>query len=251
MKPLLLFDVDGTIAESGQNVGEKLMDIFEKLQEKYDLGIVGGGKYEKIMEQIHHSKLFTHIFSECGCVYHKGVYESGQKDDTLQYKKNIREHPIYSKINILVKHALNFLSNVRYTITGNFIDLRNGIIYISLIGMSATQEERKYFTEIDKKENIRNKLIRLLQIKAMELSIHDKIKILEGGSVGVGIYPIEYGKAQVLEHLTEYTDISYFGDKYTVDGNDYEIITHKKINGFSVNSVDETADILQTMFLHV
>jgi len=245
MKPLLLFDVDGTIAESGQKISVKLFELFAKLSNYYDLGIVGGGKYEKIMEQIHNSKLFIHIFAECGCVYYKLNEQNAAYD--LIYEKNIRLHPLYNKINQLIKVALKFLSEVEYTITGHFIDLRNGIIYISLIGMVATNEERKYFMKLDKEQDIRKQLIRLLNKKSIELEIHDKMQILEGGSVGIGIYPIEYGKAQVLESLIGYNDISYFGDKYTSDGNDYELIVHDKIKGFPVNSVEETTNILEKL----
>ena len=245
MKPLLLFDVDGTIAESGEKIDVKLLDLFTKLSIYYDLGIVGGGKYEKIIEQIHNSKLFTHIFTECGCVYYK--LNQYNKLYELIYEKNIRLHPLYDKINQLIKAALGFLSQVDYTITGNFIDLRNGIIYISLIGMVATTDERKYFMNIDTKQHIRKHLIQILQQKSIELDIYEKVKILEGGSVGIGIYPIEYGKSQVLESLIEYENICYFGDKYSVDGNDYELIVHDKIKGFPVNSVEETIKILHDL----
>ena len=44
-----------------------------------------------------------------------------------------REHSLYNDINILIKLALKFLSIVDYTLTGNFIDLRTGIIYVSLM----------------------------------------------------------------------------------------------------------------------
>jgi phosphomannomutase len=249
MKPLLLFDVDGTIAESGEKVENSLMKVFEQLVNHYDLGIVGGGKYEKIIDQLNDSKLFIHIFSECGCVYHKLNENNGTYD--LIYKENIRLHPLYNDINKLIKVALNFLSKVNYTLTGNFIDLRNGIIYISLIGMVANNEERKYFMKLDKEENIRKKLIKLLHVKSIELNISENVKILEGGSVGIGIYPIEYGKKQVLNSLLEYTNISYFGDKYSKDGNDYELIMNNKVNGFPIDSVNETEKILEEYFLHI
>jgi phosphomannomutase len=249
MKPLLLFDVDGTIAESGEKVENSLMKVFEQLVNHYDLGIVGGGKYEKIIDQLNDSKLFIHIFSECGCVYHKLNENNGTYD--LIYKENIRLHPLYNDINKLIKVALNFLSKVNYTLTGNFIDLRNGIIYISLIGMVANNEERKYFMKLDKEENIRKKLIKLLHVKSIELNISENVKILEGGSVGIGIYPIEYGKKQVLNSLLEYTNISYFGDKYSKDGNDYELIMNHKVNGFPIDFVNETEKILEEYFLHI
>ncbi len=248
MKPLLLFDVDGTIVESGQTINENMLDLLTKLSVKYDLGIVGGGKYEKIIDQLSNTKIFTHIFAECGCVYYK--LNSNLSNYQLVYKKNIRTHPVYKQINQLIKLALGFLSQVDYDLTGHFIDLRNGIIYISLIGMVATLEERKYFIDLDKKQNIRKKLIDLLVNKAEELEINNKVKISEGGSVGIGIYPVEYGKAQVLDSLSDYTDISYFGDKYTPDGNDYELISHPKIKGYPVDSMFDTANILNNLLIN-
>lgn len=245
MKSLLLFDVDGTIAESGAIINNEILTRLIYLKDFYDLGIVGGGKYEKIIEQITQTNIFTHIFAECGCVYYK--YNKDLSEYELIYKKNIREHSLYNKINQLIKVALLFLSKVDYNLTGHFIDLRNGIIYISLIGMSAHEIERKYFIELDKKQNIRKQLLNLLIEKANQLEIQDKIQILEGGSVGIGIYPVEYGKSQVLNSLTEYNDIKYFGDKYTPDGNDYEIITHNKIKGYPVDSVSDTLNILNNL----
>ena len=92
---LLLFDVDGTIAESGKQIDTDMQNIIQKLQSKYDLGIVGGGKHDKIMFQLGNTySSFKHIFSENGCVYNK--------ENTLIYSKNIREHELYNSINILM-----------------------------------------------------------------------------------------------------------------------------------------------------
>lgn len=245
MKPLLLFDVDGTIADSGKTIDLDILNTLTELTKNYDLGIVGGGKYEKIIEQASNTTIFTHLFAECGCVYYK--LNSNLSNYQLVYKKNIRVHLLYKQINQLIKVALGFLSKVDYDLTGHFIDLRNGIIYISLIGMVANDEERKYFIEFDKKQNIRKTLIDLLVQKAIELKINNQVKILEGGSVGIGIYPVEYGKSQVLDSLTDYTNISYFGDKYTPDGNDYELITHPEIKGYPVDSLSDTLNILKKL----
>ncbi len=245
MKKILLFDVDGTIAESGKKIDVEILDLLHKLKEYYEIGIVGGGKYEKIYEQINfnYPNIFTHIFSECGCVYHKFKNNMYIKI----YEKDIRKHKLYTQINLLLKRALNFISKVDYTITGNFIDLRTGIIYISLIGLNANQIEREYFIELDKKEKIREKLLTDLKNKSKELGIDKEIKILEGGSVGIGIYPKEYGKEQVLEYLLDYEEINYFGDKYTENGNDYELITNQNVLGYPVDSLDDTKKILKNM----
>ena len=56
------------------------------------------------------------------------------------HKNNLRNEPEYIKINSLVKTSLKFISEVDYLLSGNFIDLRNGLIYISLVGMSGNDK---------------------------------------------------------------------------------------------------------------
>ena len=248
MKRLLLFDIDGTIAESSQSVSQEMISkINKKIEAGYDIGIVGGGTFEKVTSQLGLLKI-THYFTECGCVYHTrdaygGIYNV--------YKKNIRNHPLYSKINILVKEALQFLAKVDYEITGHFIDLRNGIIYISMIGMVANLEERSHFIKLNNKNNYRKSIISLLKNKALELKIEKDLVIAEGGTVGIGIYPKEYDKVQVMEVLGkyEYTEIHYFGDKYEEDGNDYYLLNHKLIIPHRVNSLQDTIEDLDNIKL--
>lgn len=238
----MLFDVDGTITESGQPLDENMKNILKKISEKYDIGIVGGGKMDKVLNQLG-DLYFHHYFFECGCVYYK--------NDSLeniclvkQYYKNIRDHPLYKKINMLVKYALYFISCVDYIVTGNFIDLRNGMIYISLIGMDANNDERLYFMNLDKTNNYRQNLLLLLQDKAKKLNIFEHITICEGGTVGLAIYPNENDKIQVLDYLTQYDEIHYFGDKYNINGNDYNIINNNRVHGYPIDNVDMTKHIL-------
>jgi len=240
MKKLLLFDVDGTIAESGQKIEPDMRDLLQGLTDRYDLGIVGGGKMDKILEQMGENNPFSHYFTECGCVY----YSNG----TQQYVKNLREHPLYIHINALVKTCLSFLSNVTYTLSGHFIDLRNGIIYVSLIGMVATQEERAYFMKLDEQFGYRGKLLKKLKEQSELLGVSDKITICEGGRVGIAIYPNEYDKVQVLDVLVgNYEEIHFFGDKYGADGNDHHLITDPRVIGHPVDSLDDTKAILKIL----
>ena len=145
---------------------------------------------------------------------------------------------------------MNFISNVDYNITGHFIDLRCGLVYISLIGMSANDEERKYFKTLDKNNNIRNKLIDILKNKSQELNILDKISINIGGSVGIAIFPTEYDKIQVLEILeNKYDEIYYFGDKYEEGGNDYLIIKKLDKHGIKIYKIEDTFNFLNNFIL--
>ena len=250
MKKLILFDVDGTLTESGKIMEDKTFTLLEKISNQgFDLGIVGGGKLEKILTQVKNAYYFKHLFTECGCVYHKNIGANILKLENI-YTKNIRNHELYYKINILIKLALSFISKVDYVITGNFIDLRNGIIYISLIGMVAMDIERKYFIEKDKQNKYRTQLINILKNKAQELDITDKLTICEGGEVGIGIYPSEYDKIQVLEYLNDYSEIHYFGDKYEKNGNDHNIINHNTVIGHPVKNILQTQNILNEIYIN-
>lgn len=249
MKNLLLFDVDGTIAESGEKIKDDMANILASFKsENTEIGIVGGGQIDKILNQMDNRISFDHYFTECGCVYIRSI-----DNGVFQvYKKNIREHKTYPKINILIKTALSFLSRVDYTITGNFVDLRNGIIYVSLIGLSANTKEREIFMDLDSNYHYREQLLSLLHNKARELDIIDNVDIVEGGRVGIAIYPKEYDKIQVLESLREdeYNKLYYFGDKYKVNGNDYQLINSDRVIGVKVDSVADTFEYLKKLQLH-
>jgi len=241
MKKILLFDVDGTIAESSQKISAEMKDKMTELKNNgYELGIVGGGRYEKILEQLD-GLVLDHIFAESGCVYYK--------NNELVYKKSIRNHWLYPNINLIIKKALHYLSQVDYQITGHFVDLRNGIIYLSLIGMAATLDERATFLKLDKENEYKLKLLHILQNMTVELGIQKDLVVLEGGSVGIGIYPTEWDKKQVLESLdqAEYNEIHYFGDKYEPSGNDYHLLHHSRVKGHPVNSPEECLEILSSL----
>jgi hypothetical protein len=115
--------------------------------------------------------------------------------------------------------------------------------------MNATQEERKYFKNIDKIYNYKKELLSILRNCANDLDILDNISINYGGSVGIGIYPIEYDKKQVLNTITKfkYNNIYYFGDRYDEDGNDYHIINHPYLFGYKINEISETYKIIKTL----
>jgi phosphomannomutase len=236
---LLLFDVDGTLAESSQKISNEIKSQLVLCRGKgFEIGIVGGGRYEKILDQMDGLEL-DHIFAESGCVYYR--------KDALIYKKNIRSHSLYPYINIIIKRALEYLSHVDYQLTGHFIDLRNGIIYISLIGMAATLEERAAFLNLDRIHGYKLELLNILKDLAITMNIDKELVIVEGGSVGIGVYPIEWDKIQVLDSLpsSKYNIIHYFGDKYEPNGNDYQLLNHDRVIGHPINNPNECLDTLR------
>ena len=254
-KKLFLFDVDGTIVLSGKCISNDMKDAINRLIDSgHHVGIVGGGYIDKIQIQMR-DLMFHHYFTECGCVYHKNQHlqeldsqnERENTGDMLSkvYSHNIREHKIYPQINLLMKECMKYVSSTKYFISGNLMDLRNGIVYFSMVGMTATIEERADYIDDDNLHFHRNLLISILKNKALQLGIHKQVCIYEGGEVGIAIFPREYDKVQALDHLQDQYDcIYYFGDKYKEDGNDHIIINDHRTIGLPVNSPSETYNIL-------
>lgn len=249
MTKLFLFDVDGTLAESSKKINESNALTLNELKKRYDIGVLGGGELNKIIQQMDDKVYFKHYFTECGSVYHLNK-DDRDIDLELKYKKNIRDHYLYDKINILIKLCLKFISQVDYKISGHFIDLRNGLVYVSLVGMNANDDERKCFMNLDKDDKIRQNLIHILKKKSAELDILDNISINIGGSVGIAIFPNEYDKIQVLNIVKDkYDEIYYFGDRYEEGGNDYLLIKELKNNGIKIDNIDDTFNYLNNVIL--
>ena len=142
-KKIWIFDIDGTLADFGKEISNDIIELIRDLKEKTNgyIGFCGGGTFEKITWQTKtytNPGLFDYIFAECGCdyrVWNGSCYQIVQQ-------KNIKSHELFLEINILIKHCLKFLSQVDYNLGGHMIDIRKGLVYISLIGMNATDEER-------------------------------------------------------------------------------------------------------------
>ena len=141
-----------------------------------------------------------------------------------------------------MKHSLRFISEASYEIGGNFMDIRNGLIYISLVGMDASFEMREHFKKMDQRMGFRKRLLLQLNERC------DKgISVVYGGEVGISLYPKEWDKVQVLSYLRDYPVIHYFGDRYEEDGNDYQLIHHAKVIGHKVDEWTDTLEFLKNI----
>uniref|UniRef100_A0A6G6AD26 phosphomannomutase n=1 Tax=Borely moumouvirus TaxID=2712067 RepID=A0A6G6AD26_9VIRU len=239
---IILFDIDGTLALSGQKITSDMIEILRQLLSKnFTLGLVGGGTYDKIKYQMDIAiEFFKYIFSECGAVIHV--------NNRLIFEKRMTDCCDRLVLNGLIRQALISISEMPIIYNGNQIDFRKGLVYISPPGMQANVYERNYFLEADQKYNLRQKL--LDDLKTVDKN--NKFEISFGGSVGIAIHPIGWNKSQAVDYLsgfTDDTDIYYFGDRTEPDGNDYPIFIHPKINGISVKDYIDTSNKLKDMFL--
>ena len=238
MKKLLLFDVDGTICGFGKKITPDMLDMLQKLKLKYDLGIVGGGIYKKLCDQI--PDIWNYFLYVCA--------DNG--NDIYRNKKNIYQNNIKNELGIDTITRINEIlmtylaQNKQIKIkTGKFFNLRRGMIYFVPVGHDCTQLERKNFTQNDIRLNIINDLKKLL------LNVAD-LDIVLGGQLGISIFPKSWGKKIVFKYIDPYEEIIYFGDKICPHGNDYDIAMHKNVKKYhKVNEYQDTMKILQKEYL--
>ena len=105
------------------------------------------------------------------------------------------------------------------------------------IGRNCTQEERLEFFAYDNEHKIRETMVKL-----MEEQFGEKygLKFSIGGQISIDVFPKGWDKTYCLQHVKEFKEIHFFGDKTMPGGNDYEIYTHAKVKGHSVKNPDDT-----------
>ena len=240
MPTVLLFDVDGTLTPSGEQIKKEMLDCLIEIKNKHpdiQLGIVGGGTCEKISWQLNNNNnLLKYLFCECG----SKVFIDGN----LIFEQNILNFTNRDYLNSIIKEALKQISNMPIIFNGHQIDFRTGLIYISPPGMQSGKLERDYFKEMNTNDWLRNGLINKLK----QRDVKNIFDIVLGGEVGVALYPKGWDKSQVMRHFSG-EQIYYFGDRCEPDGNDYPLYSHKSVHGISVKNYQETINKLKELFL--
>ncbi|XP_036136345.1 phosphomannomutase 2 isoform X5 [Molossus molossus] len=142
---LCLFDVDGTLTAPRQKITEEMDDFLQKLRQKVKIGVVGGSDFEKVQEQLGNDVVekYDYVFPENGLVAYK--------DGKLLCKQNIQGHLGEALIQDLINYCLSYIAKIKLPKKrGTFIEFRNGMLNVSPIGRSCSQEERIEFYELDK-----------------------------------------------------------------------------------------------------
>uniref|UniRef100_A0A2K6AE86 Phosphomannomutase n=1 Tax=Mandrillus leucophaeus TaxID=9568 RepID=A0A2K6AE86_MANLE len=212
---LCLFDVDGTLTAPRQKITKEMDDFLQKLRQKIKIGVVGGSDFEKVQEQLGND--------------------------------NIQSHLGEALIQDLINYCLSYIAKIKLPKKrGTFIEFRNGMLNVSPIGRSCSQEERIEFYELDKKENIRQKFVADLRKEFAGKGLTFSI----GGQISFDVFPDGWDKRYCLRHVENdgYKTIYFFGDKTMPGGNDHEIFTDPRTVGYSVTAPEDTCRICEELF---
>jgi phosphomannomutase len=239
MKDIILFDIDGTLTKPRKKIEKKMLNILLQLKSKYKIGCISGSDFNKCKEQIGDNilEIFDYSFFENGLVSYK--------ETEILNIQNIKKFLGEYKITQFINYILKYLSELELPIKrGTFIEFRNGIINISPIGRNCSQEERDEFEKFDKENKIRKNMIDVLKKEFENYNLTYSI----GGQISFDIFPKGWDKTYCLQFLKEFENIYFFGDKTNKGGNDYELYTSDRTIGFKTIGIDNTIELLRTLY---
>ena len=220
-----IFDVDGTLTESRQQIDLSFEVYMIKFCCKYDVYLVTGSDRAKTVEQVG-----LDIYNRS-----KRVYNCSGAD---VYEK---EHNVYKSDWKPSRKLINFLSDeLDFSTfphkTGNHIEHRPGGINFSILGRG--QDSMKYRKEYVKWDI--NTTERILMSDRIKSEFPD-LNIQIGGQTGLDISDSD--KSQILRDFNSEDELVFFGDMMKEGQNDYPLaVAVDKIGGtnYTVNSWQET-----------
>ncbi|KAL1024033.1 hypothetical protein UPYG_G00050530 [Umbra pygmaea] len=239
---LCLFDVDGTLTAARQKISPEMEEFLQHLRRRVRVGVVGGSDFTKIREQLGDDVLqkVDYVFAENGLV----AYKNGE----LLAVQSIQAYMGEDLLQDFINFCLNYLAKIKLPRKrGTFIEFRNGMLNVSPVGRSCSQEERLEFYQLDKKEHIREKFVTVLQEEFKGKGLTFSI----GGQISFDVFPEGWDKRYCLGLLEKdsYKTIHFFGDKTTPGGNDFEIFVDPRTIGHQVSCPEDTLRICQDLFL--
>ncbi|XP_028999939.1 phosphomannomutase 2 [Betta splendens] len=238
---LCLFDVDGTLTAPRQPVTPHMAEFLQKLRTRVRVGVVGGSDLDKIKEQLGDDVIqnMDYVFAENGLV----AYKNG----TLHSVQSIQAHMGEELLQEFINFSLSYMAKIKLPKKrGTFIEFRNGMLNVSPIGRSCTQEERTEFYVLDQKEKIREKFVSVLKEEFRGKGLTFSI----GGQISFDVFPDGWDKRYCLGIVEQdnYSSIHFFGDKTKPGGNDYEIFCDPRTIGHEVSRPEETQQLCQNLF---
>ena len=249
---ITLFDMDGTLTKSRQPFDRLLEPALSKLSEVSDIGIVSGSDFEYIMEQmefvLNRSSLrYRTILLPCNGTKYYTPPENSDDNFSLQHEVDMVKEMSDESFNELMclmiseqaKHCAQLPS-----LSGHYVDYRGSMINWCPIGRNANQKQREAFIQWDTTFNFRS--VELIRLTNLQFVKDNNLEIKLGGDTSFDIFPKGWDKTYCLQHLKNYNNILFVGDRCGSGGNDkelYDFLGPKK--AFVTSGPTETKQIIE------
>ena len=217
MKKLIVFDLDGTLAESKSSLDPEMVSLLHDLLNIVKVAIISGGgwpQFEKqILSNLPHDEVLKDLslLPTCGTQFYQfdGSWVKLYSEDFNKDEKK--------KIIDALKNALDTVGFKIEKVWGETIEDRGSQITYSALGQQAPIEEK---TKWDPDFAKRKKIQEILSLSIPEFSVH------LGGTTSVDITKPGIDKAYGIKKLRDTLDIAiddmiFIGDALFPGGNDY------------------------------
>ena len=219
MKKLIVFDMDGTLAESKSSLDAEMAQLFANLLDLVQVAVISGGDWPQFQQQLltnlpngEHLRRLS-LLPTCGTKFYK--YEGGWR---LFYAENFTEAES-AKIVGSLKRTMEASGFKPEKVWGEIIEDRGSQITFSALGQQApVDEKKKWDPDFAKRKKLKAHLDTLIP----EFSVH------LGGSTSVDITKPGIDKAYGIRKLEEILgmkkeEMIFIGDALFPGGNDYPV----------------------------
>jgi len=254
IKKLIAFDLDGTLAPSKSHFDPRMVNLFDRLLEKYQVCVISGGKYELFQRQFltqitseSQSLKNLHLMPTTGTRYYKF------KDDewSLEYAEDFTADEKKMIISALEEGWEEAGPKIEKTY-GPTIEDRDSQITLSPLGQEVVAELGDAGMKIketwDPDMKIRMKVADVVSKKLPNFNV--KVAGLTSIDVTVPGVDKAYGMTKLMK-LTgiKKEEILFIGDKIMPGGNDYAV-EEMGIDCISVEKWQDTAFVVEGI-IHV
>ena len=229
-----IFDVDGTLTPSRQQITKEFNTFFITFCFDKNVYLVSGSDYNKTYEQL----------GETICYLAKRIYNCSGSYVTEKGKV------IHQSEWVLPEDAKNFLTEKlnqsKFELrTGLHFENRPGMCNFSIVGRNANLEERKKYVDWNKDDE------RVYIAKEFNY-LFPKLECVVGGDISVDIFPRGMNKSQIVRDFTKDDIIYFFGDRMNVNGNDWPLkqrLMNDQYNAYfhNVTGWQETYELLKNV----
>jgi phosphomannomutase len=245
VKKLIAFDLDGTLAPSKSHFADRMVNLFDRLLEKYQVCVISGGKYELFQRQFL-TQITTepellerlHLMPTSGTRYYR--FEKGIWAE--KYAENLAPADKKEIIKAL-EEGLNESGYRADKTYGDTIEDRDSQITLSILGQEIVaelgEEGVRIKEEWDPDGSKKHKIRDIVAPKIPEFEVR------AAGATSIDVTKPGIDKAYGMKRLMEATglkkeDILFMGDRIVPGGNDYAV-EQMGIDCIAVRSWKDTA----------
>ncbi len=227
-KKLIAFDLDGTLAPSKSHFHPRMVNMFDRLLEKYHVCVISGGKYELFQRQFltqitsePHLLEKLHLMPTSGTRY----YRFENNEWVQKYAENI---PPQDKKKIIkaLEEGLEESGYREKKLYGDIIEDRDTQISLSVFGQEIVAELGEEGLKIKEEwDPDGSKKMRLRDIIAPKIP---DFEVRSAGATTIDVTRPGIDKGYGMSRLMKAngfakTDILFMGDKVIPGGNDYAV----------------------------